>query len=105
MSEFNERDLLTGHLAALLPGSSQEDLQAAADGLLDLGYWQVNPAGTLPSVPDLAIEAGANQLRSQLGDFTSPEVLTRKRAKFVLRVGLPCLARSRGTGQQTVAAT
>lgn len=105
MPPFNERDLLTGHLAALLPGHSQEDLQAAADGLLDLGYWQVNPAGTLSAVPDLAIEAGANQLRSQLGDLTSPDILMRKRAKFVLRAALPYLTRSRGTGPQTVAAT
>lgn len=89
--EFTQRDLLTGHLAALLPGHAQQELQAAADGLLGLGYWQVNPAGSLPVVPDLAIEAGANQLRSQLGDFTSPEILMRKRTKFVLRAALPYL--------------
>lgn len=98
-SEFTQRDLLTGHLAALLPGLSQEDLQAAADGLLGLGYWQVNPAGAFPAVPDLAIEAGANQLRSQLGDFTSPDILMRKRAKFVLRASLPYLARSQRQDQ------
>jgi hypothetical protein len=86
---FTERDLLTGHLAALLPGTSQQTLQAAADGLIALGYWQVNPIAALPSVPDAAVEAGANQLRSQLGDFTSPDILMRKRARFVLRAALP----------------
>lgn len=38
-----------------------------------------------------AIEAGANQLRSQINDFTSPDILIRKRAKFVLRAALPYL--------------
>lgn len=90
-TDLTERDLLTGHLAALLPGHSRQDLQAAADGLLSLGYWQVNPPGALPFVSDLAIEAGTNQLRSQLGDFTSPEILMRKRTKFVLRAALPHL--------------
>lgn len=91
VEHFTERDLLTGHLAALLPGSSQQALQDAADGLLGLGYWQVNPPGGLPFVSDLAIEAGTNQLRSQLGDYTSPDVLMRKRTKFVLRAALPYL--------------
>ncbi len=56
--------------------------------------------GTAPEVPNPeyyplvtedAIEAAANQLRSQLNDFTSPYVLMRKRAKFVLRAALPYL--------------
>lgn len=89
--EFSARDLLAGHLAALLPGHSQQDLQAAADGLLGLGYWQISPIDGLPAVTDLAIEAGTNQLRSQLGDFTSSEILMRKRTKFVLRAALPYL--------------
>ncbi|WP_193593984.1 hypothetical protein [Paenarthrobacter sp. YJN-5] len=38
-----------------------------------------------------AIEAGANQLRSQINDFTSPDILMRKRAKFVLRAAVPYL--------------
>lgn len=92
VADFTARDMLAGHLAALLPGGSQEALQAAADGLLALGYWQVNPIAALPSVPDAAVEAGANQLRSQLGDFTSPDVLMRKRARFVLRAALPYLS-------------
>lgn len=91
VEHFTERDLLTGHLAALLPGSSEQSLQDAADGLLGLGYWQINPPGGLPFVSNLAIEAGTNQLRSQLGDFTSPDILMRKRTKFVLRAALPYL--------------
>lgn len=44
-----------------------------------------------PLLTEAAVVAGANQLRSQLGDFTSPDVLMRKRAKFVLVAALPYL--------------
>ena len=42
-------------------------------------------------ISDDAINAAANQLRSQLNDFTSSDLLMRKRAKFVLRAALPYL--------------
>lgn len=38
-----------------------------------------------------AIEAAANQLRSQLNDFTSPERLMRKRARMILLAAAPYL--------------
>lgn len=44
-----------------------------------------------PVLTEDAIVAGANQLRSQTGDFSSPDILIRKRAKFVLRAALPYL--------------
>jgi hypothetical protein len=44
-----------------------------------------------PVLTEDAIEAGANQLRSQLHDFTSPDILMRKRSKFVLRAAIPYL--------------
>lgn len=44
-----------------------------------------------PVLTEEAIVAGANQLRSQTGDFTSPDVLIRKRAKFILRAAIPYL--------------
>lgn len=50
----------------------------------------------LPVLTEEAIEAGANQLRSQLGDFTSPDVLMRKRARMVL------IASMRYLGSETV---
>jgi hypothetical protein len=45
-----------------------------------------------PVLTEDANVAGTNQLRSQLGDFTSPDNLMRKRAKFVLRAALPYLS-------------
>lgn len=42
----------------------------------------------LPVLTEDAIVAGANQLRSQTNDFTSPDVLMRKRARFVLIAAL-----------------
>lgn len=172
---FTPRDVLTGHLAALLPALPQASLEAAADGLSTLGYRLADPAavkatldahlfiteedgdgwneprwaayrclcnheeyvqwmqrdpelsgleefqseghdaatalhhahvteiltgtapedvptpGYIPVLTEDAIVAGANQLRSQTGDFTSPDVLMHKRAKFVLRAALPYL--------------
>jgi hypothetical protein len=173
---FTPRDILTGQLAALLPGLFQSTLTTVADGLISLGWrpaadasvteeilsdhsfeqldegdghnepavwWygcscrQVTYAEWTQQDPDMtglsefhqegredamalhhahvaeilagaapegvpkpeyypllteeAIVAAANQLRSQLGDFTSPDVLMRKRAKFVLRAALPYL--------------
>jgi hypothetical protein len=166
------RDLLTGHLAALIPGQPQAALEAAADGFSTLGYRLLDPAavkatldahqfiaeedgdgwneprwasyrcfcnhkeyvqwmqrdpecsgleefqgeghdaatalhhahvtemltGTAPAEPqepeymavitEEAIVRGANQLRSQTSDFTSPDVLMRKRARFVLIAAL-----------------
>jgi hypothetical protein len=172
---FTPRDVLTGHLAALLPALPQDALEAAADGLVSLGYRRPDPTAVMASLdahhfveesdgdgwneprvcwyrcsckkleyaewvqkdPELtgleefqteghdaaldlhhahvaeiltgsapediptpeyipvltedAIVAGANQMRSQTGDFTSPDVLMRKRSKFVLRAAIPYL--------------
>ncbi len=169
---FTPRDVLTGHLAALVPGQPQTVLEAAADGLSTLGYRLLDPAavkatldahqfiteedgdgwneprwatyrcacsrqeyagwmqrdpelsgleefqgdghdaatalhhahvteiltGTalveppepeyIPVLTEDAIEAGANQMRSQIGDFTSPDILMHKRSKFVLRAAI-----------------
>jgi hypothetical protein len=43
------------------------------------------------NIPDEAVEAAANQLRSQINDFTSPDLLMRKRARMVLRAAMPYL--------------
>ena len=40
-------------------------------------------------ISDEAVEAAANQLRSQLNDFTTPDLLMRKRARMVVRAALP----------------
>lgn len=166
------RDILTGHLAALLPALPQAALESAADGLSALGYRLLDPAavkaaldahqfmeeedgdgwneprnaayrcscsrreyvewiqvdpehtgleafkteghdtaialhhahvteiltGTAMAEPqepeymavltEEAILRGANQLRSQTNDFTSSDVLMRKRARFVLIAAL-----------------
>lgn len=39
-----------------------------------------------------AIVRATNQLRSQLGDFTSPDILMRKRARMVLIAAIRGLA-------------
>lgn len=101
--EFTPRDILAGQLAALIPGLPQPALEAAADGLIALGYRQA-PVESRPEpcsvLTEDAVVAGANQLRSQLGDFTSPDVLMRKRAKFVLLAALPYLGvELTGSGQ------
>jgi hypothetical protein len=173
-AQFTPRDTLTGHLAALIPGQPQSALEAAADGLIALGYRAPDPAavkatldahqfmeeedgngwseprsatylcscraleygewmqrdpehsgleefktegwdaaialhhahvaqiltGTAPAdvepeyypvLTEDAIVAGANQMRSQTGDFTSSDLLMRKRARFVLRAAIPYL--------------
>lgn len=48
---FSSRDILTGHLAALLNGLPQHALEAAADGLIGLGW---RPAAD-PSVTEEAL--------------------------------------------------
>lgn len=42
-STLTPRDILTGHLAALIPGQPQTVLEAAADGLVALGYRHLDP--------------------------------------------------------------
>ena len=64
------------HVAQVLTGTAPEDVPKPE-------YY--------PVLTEDAIVAGTNQLRSQLGDFTSPDILMRKRAKFVLRAALPYL--------------
>lgn len=64
------------HVAAILTGTGPED---------------VPKPEFYPLITEDSIVAAANQLRSQLGDFTSPDVLMRKRAKFVLRAAIPYL--------------
>jgi hypothetical protein len=64
------------HVAGILTGTSPEDVPKPE-------YYAL--------VTEDSIVAAANQLRAQLGDFTSPDVLMRKRAKFVLRAALPYL--------------
>jgi hypothetical protein len=166
--DFTPRDVLAGHLAALVPCQPQTVLESAADGLSTLGYRRLDPAavnatlnshvftgdedgdgwneprsaayhcsctrreyvewmqsdrehsgleefktegydkaialhhahlaeiltGTalveppaptyVPVLTEDAIVAGANQMRSQTRDFTSSDLLMRKRARFVL---------------------
>ncbi|HEX9227577.1 MAG TPA: hypothetical protein VF885_13115 [Arthrobacter sp.] len=175
VEQFTPRDVLAGHLAAVIPAMPQTALESAADGLATLGYRLPDYAATLalisahhfleeddgdgwneprvcwyrcscgqreyaewtqkdpeltgleefqseghdaalalhhahvaevltgaapedvpkpefyPLVTEESIVAATNQLRSQLGDFTSPDMLMRKRAKFVLRAALPYL--------------
>lgn len=52
-------------------------------------------------IPAEAVEAAANQLRSQLNDFTTPDILMRKRARMVLIAAAPYLraAAERGGGK------
>lgn len=172
---FTSQDILTGHLAGLIPGLSQATLETAAEGLSSLGYSRPDPstlkdrlavhdfiqdedgdgwnepravwyhcscrkvqyaewtqkdpgltgleeflsegytdalelhhahvaeiltgcapvdvpkAEYRPALTEAAVEAGANQLRSQINDFTSPDILMRKRARFVLIAALPYL--------------
>ena len=179
-STLTPRDLLTGHLAALVPGQPQAVLEAATDGLSTLGYRLLDPAtvkatldahqfitgedgdgwneprwaiyrclcnhreyvqwmqrdpecsgleefqgeghdaaialhhahvtemltGTAPVQPpepeyvpvltEDAIIRATNQLRSQLNDFTTSDVLMRKRARMVL------IAAIRGLGVERV---
>lgn len=64
------------HVAEILTGTAPEDIPTPE-------YY--------PLLTEDAVVSGANQLRSQLGDFTSPDVLMRKRAKFVLLAALPYL--------------
>lgn len=64
------------HVTEILTGTAPADVPAA----------EYHPVLT-----EAAIEAGTNQLRSQINDFTSPDILMRKRAKFVLRAALPYL--------------
>lgn len=88
---FTPRDVLTGHLAALLPGVPQASLEVAADGLTTLGYHlaeEDTPAEYRPVLTEEAIVRAANQLRSQINDFASPDILMRKRARFVLIAAL-----------------
>lgn len=170
------RDILTGHLAALIPGQPQAVLEAAADGLSTLGYRHLDPESSsavlgahiftiaddgdgwneprnstyscscgpreyaswiqhdpelsgllefqtegydkaialhhahvtemltdpapvaspepayVPALTEDAIVRATNQLRSQLGDFTTPDVLMRKRARMVLIAAIRGLA-------------
>jgi len=69
-------DMHHAHVAQILTGTAPEDVPKPE-------YY--------PLITEDAIVAGANQLRSQIGDFTSPDILMRKRAKFVLRAALPHL--------------
>lgn len=173
--DFTPRDVLAGHLAAVIPALPPTTLESAADGLTILGYRRPDYAATLallsahifleesdgdgwneprvcwyrcsctkreyaewtqkdpeltgleefqsegydaaldlhhahvaqvltgtapedapqpeyhPALTEDAVVAGANQLRSQIGDFTSADILMRKRAKFVLRAAIPYL--------------
>lgn len=172
---LSPRDILVGHLAALLPGLPQAALEAAAEGLTSLGYRVPDPAAVKAQLAghdfiqeedgdgwneprvfwyrcscsnreyaewvqkdpgltgleefqtegyDAALElhhahvteiltgsapvdvpapayrpvltvdavvAGANQMRSQTRDFTSSDILMRKRARFVLIAAIPHL--------------
>jgi hypothetical protein len=64
------------HVAQILTGTAPED---------------VPKPEYHPVLTEDAIVAGANQMRSQTGDFTSTDILMRKRAKFVLRAAIPYL--------------
>lgn len=68
-----------------------EVLLAAGEGIARTALPDVPKPEYYPLVTEDAIVAATNQLRSQLGDFTSPDVLMRKRAKFVLRAAIPYL--------------
>jgi hypothetical protein len=82
---FTPSDTLTGHLAALIPGHPQAVLEAAAGGLIALGYGIQEPESDyVPVLTEEAIVRAANQMRSQTRDFTSSDILMRKRARFVL---------------------
>jgi len=82
LSEFQQEghldamDLHHAHVAAVLTGTAPEDAPKPE-------YY--------PVLTEDAVVAGANQLRSQIGDFTSPDMLMRKRAKFVLHAAIPYL--------------
>jgi hypothetical protein len=75
-SRLDATDLHHAHVASVLTNTATED---------------VPKPECYPVLTESAIEAGANQLRSQIGDFTSPDILMRKRSKFVLRAALPYL--------------
>jgi hypothetical protein len=67
-SVFTSRDLLTGHLAALIPALPQATYQATADGLQTLGW---RPPADLAAT--LALMAGHAFVEDEDGDgWTEP---------------------------------